>query len=73
MDGKSFALITEGVSEHQIIKHILQRYLDEVRRDLTVGKPGKLHVDIECFYPKYNIPYIKEVKLQLVNAESSAK
>lgn len=29
MDGKSFALITEGVSEHQIIKHILQRYLDE--------------------------------------------
>lgn len=29
MEGKSFALITEGVSEHQIIKHILQRYLDE--------------------------------------------
>ena len=44
-----------------------------IRKDFTVGKPGKLHVDIECFYPKYNIPYIKELKLQLVNAETSAK
>jgi len=29
MSSKSFALITEGASEHQVIKHILQNYLDE--------------------------------------------
>ncbi len=27
--GKTFALITEGASEHFVIKHILQRYCDE--------------------------------------------
>lgn len=29
MSGKSFALITEGASEHQIIKHILLHYMQE--------------------------------------------
>lgn len=29
MSGKSFALITEGASEHYIIKHILLQYMDD--------------------------------------------
>lgn len=29
MSTKSFALITEGASEHQVIKHLLQHYMEE--------------------------------------------
>lgn len=47
-------------------------YSHTIRSNFSVKEPTKYKIDIECFYPKYEIPFINSLTLRLVKAESSS-
>lgn len=40
-----------------------------IRSNFTLAEPQNLNVDIECFYPKYEIPFIYKVGVKLVDTQ----
>ena len=44
-----------------------------IRHSISLSQPGKLHVDIECFYPKYYIEHISKAGVRLVKATETEK
>ncbi len=48
-------------------------YTHVIRSNFKVSSPGTYKVDIECFYPKYNIPYINNVSVKLVKTSAPAE
>ena len=48
-------------------------YKHVVRSNFSVANPTTYNVDIECFYPKYEIPYIHSLNLKLVATSPATK
>ncbi|MDL2239850.1 hypothetical protein LJC73_06590, partial [Bacteroidales bacterium OttesenSCG-928-L14] len=46
-------------------------YSQVIRANFSVNQATKYNIDIECFYPKYEIPFINSLTLKLVKAPSS--
>lgn len=44
-----------------------------IRNNFTMSEEGVYAVDIECFYPKYNIPYINWVSVKMVKTSAEEK
>ncbi|MDD4142531.1 MAG: hypothetical protein PHR20_07075 [Bacteroidales bacterium] len=62
-----FRLKTQDGFRGEELESGLMLFSHVIRSNFSVTSPQTLHVDLECFYPKFEIPCIYNVKIKLVN------